>query len=97
MPGTHGEEPKVPAAVLALVVTCVFFFYYLILISYLTHLLQIHSAIDDYSSGVCKKTDFNAHLHEDVYKSHIEVLEHIKSSSATKYHHLMADLYTQAS
>ena len=26
MPGTHGEEPEVPAAALALVVTCVFFF-----------------------------------------------------------------------
>jgi Domain of unknown function (DUF6532) len=60
-------------------------------------LFQIHSAIDDYSSGVCKKTEFNADLYEDVYKSHIEFLEHIKTASASKYHRLMADLYTLAS
>jgi hypothetical protein len=60
-------------------------------------LFQIHSAIDDYSSGVCKKTEFNADLYEDVYKSHIEFLEHIKTASAAKYHRLMADLYTHAS
>jgi len=76
---THGNEPEIPAAALALVATC------------------IHSAIDDYSSGVCKKTDFNADLYEDVYKSHIEFLKHIKTASATKYHRLMADLYTHAS
>jgi hypothetical protein len=97
MPGTHGEEPEIPAAALALVVTCVLFYYYLVLLSCLTHLFQIHSAIDDYSSGVCKKTDFNADLYKDVYKSHIEALEHIKTASATKYHRLMADLYTHAS
>jgi Domain of unknown function (DUF6532) len=73
-----------------------FFYYYLILLSCLTHLFQIHSAIDDYSSGICKRTDFNADLYEDVYKSHIEVLKHIKTASATKYHRLMADLYTNA-
>ena len=60
-------------------------------------LFQIHSAIDDYSSGVCKRTDFNADLYEDVYKNHIEFLNHIKTASATKYHRLMADLYTNAS
>jgi uncharacterized protein DUF6532 len=97
MSGTHDDEPEIPAAALALVVTCVLFYYYLTLVSYLTHLFQIHSAIDDFSSGICKKTDFNADLYEDVYKSHIEVLEHIKTASATKYHRLMADLYTNAS
>ena len=75
--------------------------YFLLLLSYITLsyscLFQIHSAIDDYSSGVCKKTDFNADLYEDVYKSHIEVLDHIKATSAAKYHRLMADLYTHAS
>ena len=44
-----------------------------------------------------QKTDFNADCYEDVYKSHIEFLENIKTASATKYHHLMADLYTNAS
>lgn len=76
---TRSDEPEIPAAALALVVTC------------------IHSAIDDYSSGVCKKTEFNADLYEDVYKSHIEVLEHIKTTSAAKYHRLMTDLYNNAS
>jgi Domain of unknown function (DUF6532) len=32
MPGTHGEEPEIPAAALALVVTCVLF----LLLSYIT-------------------------------------------------------------
>ena len=95
---THGDEPEVPAAALALVVTCVL---QVLLLSYIifsyTSMFQIHSAINDYSSGVCKKTDFNADLYEDVYKSHIEVLEHIKATSATKYHRLMADLYNHAS
>ena len=91
---TRSNEPEVPAAALALVATCVCFFISNILCY--SYSFQIHSAIDNYSSGLCKKMDFNADLYEDVYKSHIEFLEHIKTASSTKYHCLMADLYINA-
>ena len=95
---TLSDKAEIPAAALALVATCVCFFTTLDYDSDTnTCLFQIHSAIDDYSSGVCKKTDFNADCYEDVYKSHIEFLENIKTASATKYHRLMADLYTNVS
>ena len=97
---TLSDEAEIPAAALALVATCVCFFTTLDYdsdnILFYSCLFQIHSAIDDYSSGVCKKTDFGADCYKDVYKSHIEFLENIKTASATKYHRLMAGLYTNA-
>ena len=88
---TRSDEPEIPAAALVLVATCICFLllFWINILCY-SCLFQIHSAIDDYSSGLCKKTDFNADLYEDVYNNHIEFLEHIKTASATKYHHLMA-------
>ena len=65
---TCSDEPEIPAAVLALVVTCVLFIFIYIFSYY--SLFQIQLAIDDFSSGVCKKTEFNSDLYEDVYKSH---------------------------
>ncbi|KAI9431089.1 hypothetical protein H4582DRAFT_1822972, partial [Lactarius indigo] len=58
---------------------------------------SIHSALDDYSTGVCKKTEFNADLYEDIYISHSNFLSHIRDGSITKYHRMMSDLYKQAS
>ncbi|KAH9016274.1 hypothetical protein EDB85DRAFT_1862189, partial [Lactarius pseudohatsudake] len=57
----------------------------------------LHSALDDYSTGICKKTDFNADLYEDVYTGHCNFLSHIREGSITKYHRLMSDLYNRAS
>ncbi|KAF8262182.1 hypothetical protein EI94DRAFT_1809184 [Lactarius quietus] len=56
----------------------------------------VHSALDDYASGVYRKTDFHSDQYEDIYRSHKKFLEHIQQGSLTKYHHLMANLYTQA-
>ncbi|KAH9020913.1 hypothetical protein EDB84DRAFT_1275197, partial [Lactarius hengduanensis] len=58
---------------------------------------SIHSALDDYSTGVCKKTEFNADLYEDIYIGHNSFLSHIRDGSITKYHRMMSDLYNQAS
>ncbi|KAH9018522.1 hypothetical protein EDB84DRAFT_1442387 [Lactarius hengduanensis] len=58
---------------------------------------RIHSALDDYSTGVCKKTEFNADLYEDIYIGHNSFLLHIRDGSITKYHRMMSDLYNQAS
>ncbi|KAF8259943.1 hypothetical protein EI94DRAFT_1706679 [Lactarius quietus] len=57
----------------------------------------VHAALEDYSSGIYKKSDFNANLYEDIYRSHAKFLDHIQKGSITKYHRLMADLYTQVS
>ncbi|KAF8258515.1 hypothetical protein EI94DRAFT_1815161 [Lactarius quietus] len=57
----------------------------------------VHAALDDYSSGIYKKSDFNANLYEDIYRRHAKFLDHIQKGSIMKYHRLMADLYTQVS
>ncbi|KAH9041105.1 hypothetical protein EDB84DRAFT_1267264, partial [Lactarius hengduanensis] len=57
----------------------------------------IHSALDDFRSGAQKKVEFNADRYEDIYKTHMEFLSHIREGSITKYHRLMAGLYSQLS
>ncbi|KAI9430192.1 hypothetical protein H4582DRAFT_1824628, partial [Lactarius indigo] len=57
----------------------------------------IHSTLDNFHSGVQKKSDFNTDWYEDVYKMHMEFLSHICDGSVTKYHQLMAGLYSQVS
>ena len=49
--------------------------------------------MDDYSTGVRRKTEFNAELYEDVYRSHMAMLAAIRENSPNGYHRLMADLY----
>ncbi|KAI9440808.1 hypothetical protein H4582DRAFT_2074625 [Lactarius indigo] len=50
----------------------------------------IHSTLNNFHSGVQKKSDFNTDWYEDVYKMHMEFLSHICDGSVTKYHQLMA-------
>ncbi|KAH9074906.1 hypothetical protein EDB83DRAFT_2218790, partial [Lactarius deliciosus] len=57
----------------------------------------IHSALDDFHSGTQRKVDFSADWYEDIYKTHMEFLSHTRKGSITKYHRLMASLYTQLS
>ncbi|KAH9022753.1 hypothetical protein EDB83DRAFT_2320272 [Lactarius deliciosus] len=59
------------------------------------NLMSIHSALDDFCSEAQRKVDFSADWYEDVYKTHMEFLSHIQEGSITKYHQLMAGLYTQ--
>lgn len=54
---------------------------------------SIASSLDDYSTGVRRKTEFNADLYEDVYRSHMAMLATIRENSPNAYHRLMADLY----
>lgn len=56
----------------------------------------MHSSLDDYSTGVFKKVDFNADWYEEIYLHHMMFLSHIREGSVSKYHQLMADLYGQA-
>ncbi|EDR04034.1 uncharacterized protein LACBIDRAFT_306412 [Laccaria bicolor S238N-H82] len=53
----------------------------------------IASSLDDYSTGIRRKTEFNAELYEDVYRSHMAMLAAIREKSPNGYHRLMADLY----
>ncbi|KAH9013363.1 hypothetical protein EDB85DRAFT_1877070, partial [Lactarius pseudohatsudake] len=57
----------------------------------------IHAALEDLTTGIRRKMDFNADFYEDVYLSHMKFLSHIRSGSIGKYHRLMANLFTQAS
>ena len=41
--------------------------------------------------------DFNTDLYEDIYHSHIRFLSHIREEGVTKYHRMMAGLYSEAS
>ncbi|KAH9026941.1 hypothetical protein EDB83DRAFT_2172914, partial [Lactarius deliciosus] len=50
-------------------------------------------ALEDLSTGVLRRTDFNVDYYEDIYRSHMTFLSHIHKGSITKYHCLMADLY----
>ncbi|KIJ91570.1 hypothetical protein K443DRAFT_14286 [Laccaria amethystina LaAM-08-1] len=57
----------------------------------------VHSSLDDYSSGICQKTEFMADLYEDVYLGHMTFLNNIKTESPDRYHRLMANLFNLAS
>lgn len=54
---------------------------------------KIHSALDDYSTGICIKTEFNADVYEDVYRGHVAALTNIQRTNPDGYHRLMADIY----
>ncbi|KAH9044082.1 hypothetical protein EDB83DRAFT_2523720 [Lactarius deliciosus] len=58
---------------------------------------SIHSALDDHSTGIYRRTEFNADLYEDIYIGHNSFLSHIRDGSIKKYHRMMSDLYNQAS
>ncbi|KIJ93672.1 hypothetical protein K443DRAFT_125515 [Laccaria amethystina LaAM-08-1] len=53
----------------------------------------VHSALDDFATGTCLKTEFNADLYEDVYHGHIKFLTEIRETNPEGYSKLMADLY----
>ncbi|GLB45664.1 hypothetical protein LshimejAT787_2500560 [Lyophyllum shimeji] len=57
----------------------------------------IHAALDDWSTGYLRKTDFIADEYEDVYRGHALFLQQIREAKPAAYHHMMADLYTQVS
>ena len=73
------------------ILVCQFLFLYAWLI-----LSQVYLALNDHANGALRKTDFNANMYEDVYKRHMQFLEHIWEGSHTKYHRMMARLYSAA-
>jgi len=85
-----------PAALTAAVSTAVNCSSFLIDISTHLRLFKIHSALDDYSTGICIKTDFNADVYEDVYLGHMKALSNIRRTNPDGYHRLMADLYNMS-
>ncbi|KAG5638099.1 hypothetical protein H0H81_001866 [Sphagnurus paluster] len=55
----------------------------------------LHSALDDWFSGECKKTSFNADAYEDIYNSHVSLLDDIRKQKV-KYHRMASNLYKSA-
>ena len=90
------EELEIPIAMLALTCTAVCFFVRVIYTE-LTFPLQIRSVLDDYSTGIYKKTEFKADMYADIYNRLTFFIEHIKNTSINKYHRMMANLYSEAS
>ena len=84
--GPHKYECELPDAMVALAATGVsnFFLHHIYTI---THLFsKVHLSLDDYSSGVCQKTEFMADLYKNVYIGHITFLNNIKEESPDRYH-----------
>ncbi|KAG5637418.1 hypothetical protein H0H81_004625, partial [Sphagnurus paluster] len=57
----------------------------------------IHAALDDWSTGFYRRTEFNADTYEDVYRGHELFLNTIRSKKPLAYHRLMADLFKEVS
>lgn len=90
--GAQKSELEVPAAMVCTIATSVCHSLRLISLAESSP-LKIHSALDDWSEGYHKKSDFNADLYEDVYKGHELFLSNIRKSNLAAYHRLMADFY----
>jgi hypothetical protein len=69
---------------------------YLTSIPSLTH-SQIHSVLDDHSTGEYKKSNFDGSRVQDIYDVHILLLETIKEEKPDKYRVMMENIFTLAS
>ncbi|KAJ7847904.1 hypothetical protein B0H14DRAFT_3674312 [Mycena olivaceomarginata] len=69
---------------------------YLTSIPSLTH-SQIHSVLDDYSTGEYKRSNFDGSRVQDIYDVHILLLETIKEEKPDKYRVMMENIFTLAS
>ena len=89
-------ESELTPPLLALVSTAVFV-QLSIVISLLLNLIafQIYSAIDEYSSGVHENRKFNTSVIEDVYGSHIAVLNELQTNYPNQARRILSELHAK--
>lgn len=61
-----------------------------------TDLLQAYADIAEWAMGEQVKTKFDADMNIGTYRHHCTVLENIKARNPEKFHHLMSNLFQEA-
>jgi hypothetical protein len=89
---------EAPIPMLALVATAVSFsFFHSICIVLMCRILnQLYAAIQEWQTGKHAAKEFSANMYLDVYKGHVNTLEHIRENREDAYHVMMCDIYSQA-
>ena len=58
---------------------------------------QLYAALHEWRTGIYQAVEFSANSYLDVYNGHINTFYHVLDERSAYFHHMMANIYSQAS